>query len=224
MTHELESDQVKTILICTVGGSHEPIIKAIESSRPHHVCFFCTDRDPVSGRKGSREQIEGERNVIKAKPSDEKPTLPNIPTQLQLEPSQFSIYIVPADDLDAAVVRMRQTASDLGGRFPEAKFIADYTGGTKTMSAALVCLALEWEELNLKLVRGTRANLEKVRQGTERPVFASITRLRQRRQMIASLKAWQRYAYQEAEEDLKAIQVSTDSPEGNQITSVRLTY
>ena len=70
------------ILLCTVGGSHQPIIEAIRSASPCYVCFFCTDRDPITNRPGSIEQVTGEGNVIKASYNESKPTLPNIPTQV----------------------------------------------------------------------------------------------------------------------------------------------
>ena len=68
------------VLLCTVGGSHEPILHAIKSVAPEYVCFFCTEGDPQIGQRGSDVQVVGEGKVIKAKPKNEKPTLPNIPT------------------------------------------------------------------------------------------------------------------------------------------------
>ena len=46
-------------LLCTVGGVHRPILRAIESTSPRYVCFFCTDRDPGTGRPGSIVQVTG---------------------------------------------------------------------------------------------------------------------------------------------------------------------
>ena len=48
------------ILPCTVGGSPQPILKAIESTSPCYVCFFCTGRDPGTGKPGSIDQITRE--------------------------------------------------------------------------------------------------------------------------------------------------------------------
>ena len=45
------------ILLCTVGGAHRPTLRAIESTSPHYVCFFCTDRDPGTGRQSSIVQV-----------------------------------------------------------------------------------------------------------------------------------------------------------------------
>lgn len=58
------------VLVCTVGGSHQPIVTAIRAIKPAYVCFLCTDRDPNTGQPGSRIQVEGTGNVIKAHPAD----------------------------------------------------------------------------------------------------------------------------------------------------------
>jgi hypothetical protein len=48
-----------TTLYLTVGGSHQPLVTAIQSLRPQRVVFFCTDRDPATDQPGSRTQVEG---------------------------------------------------------------------------------------------------------------------------------------------------------------------
>ena len=42
-----------TTLICTVGGSHQPIEKAIKSIQPDHVLFVCSQDDAETANKGS---------------------------------------------------------------------------------------------------------------------------------------------------------------------------
>lgn len=88
------------ILLCTVGGSHQPILEAIGSTSPAYICFFCTGRDPETNKQGSIDQATGKGNIIKAHREDKKPTLPNIPTQAGLEDDGFEVRKVPADDLD----------------------------------------------------------------------------------------------------------------------------
>lgn len=56
---------MKTLLICTVGGGHQPIIKAIEESQPDFVSFICTGPDPETEQAGSEKQITGKGLVIK---------------------------------------------------------------------------------------------------------------------------------------------------------------
>ena len=119
------------VLLCTVGGAHQPILKAIESTKPRHVCFLCTDRDPETGKPGSIVQVLGNGAVIKARPHDEKPTLPNIPTLAGLADESFETRIVPADDLDGAYLAMRATVAELVCQHAGAQFVADYTGAPR---------------------------------------------------------------------------------------------
>lgn len=200
------------ILLCTVGGAHQPILKAIESTSPRYVCFFCTDRDPGTGRPGSIAQITGKGNVVKASFGDARPTLSNIPVQAGIDAERFEARTVPADDLDGAFFTMRAAAVDLAGRFPGARFVADYTGGTKTMTAALVCAALERDDVELQLVAGARPGLVRVEDGTEQAMTASVARLRLDRAMAPWLGAWRRFAYHEAAEGLDGIRIAASNP------------
>ena len=201
-----------TILLCTVGGAHQPILKAIESVSPQYICFFCTDRDPMTRRPGSVRQVTGAGNVIKAKPDDPSSTLPNIPSQAGLNNNQFRCEIVPADDLDGAYFAMCNAIERLAKQFPDASFIADYTGGTKTMTAALVSAVLERNEVELQLVAGPRPDLSRVQGDTAQAVQASIAGLRLQRAMARHLAAWRRFAYREAAEGLASIRVAANNP------------
>ena len=202
-----------TILLCTVGGSHEPILKAIESTSPGYVCFFCTGRDPETGKTGSLQQVTGRGNVIKAAFRDEKPTLPNIPTQAGLDTDRFEVQEVPADDLDGACLAMRKAIAALAERYPDVRFVADYTGGTKTMTAALVCAVLERDDVDLQIVSGARPDLVHVQPGTEQAMQASVARLRLHRAMAPYLGAWRRHAYHEAADGLDGIKIAANAPD-----------
>ena len=201
------------ILLCTVGGAHQPILRAIESTSPRYVCFFCTDRDPGTGRPGSIVQVTGKGSVIKTSSGDAGPTLPNIPAQAGLDAEWFEARTIPADDLDGAFFAMRDAAAELAERFPGARFIADYTGGTKTMTAALVCAALERDDVELQLIAGARPNLSRVEDGTEQAMTASVARLRLDRAMAPYLDAWRRFAYHEAAEGLDGIRIAAGNPD-----------
>lgn len=194
-----------TVLICTVGGSHQPIVRAIGEMRPRFVCFICTGRDPTTGQPGSEIQITGNGNVIKANRCDNGPSLPNIPAQTGLSGEQFEVCLIPSDDLDTAYKTISDALTTLRHRFPDAALVADYTGGTKTMTAALVMAVLETEDVELRLVTGARADLIKVRDGTESSMIASTEHLRLRRAMAPYLAAWGRYAYGEACQGLTTI-------------------
>ncbi len=214
-------DANRSVLLCTVGGSHRPILRAIKSTSPEYICFFCTDRDPETNRPGSINQVTGKGKIIKACADDEKPTLPNIPTQAGLDNNSFAVRTVPADDLDGAYAVMRVATTELAAQFPGARFISDYTGGTKTMTAALVCAALERDDVELQLVAGARANLVQVQDGTEQAMAASVAHLRLDRAMAPYLAAWRRFAYHEAAEGLDGIKIAANSPDRKRLGLAR---
>ena len=195
----------QTILICTVGGSHQPIVSAINDLQPDYVVFVCTEKDQASGQPGSQLQISGVGSCIKAHPADTKPSLPNIPAQTRLTPDQYAVCITLPDDLDAIYQACTTQLQSLSQRFPQAKIIADYTGGTKSMSAGLVMAALEWPEVKLQLVTGSRADLVKVYDGSQYAALANSAQIGFERQIAPFRQAWSRYAYSEAEAGLRLI-------------------
>ena len=184
-------------LICTVGGSHQPILRAIEENRPDQVCFVCSEDDPATGRKGSYVQVEGRGAVIKAHPDDAKPTLPNIPAQAGLGEGQYEVLRVPADAFEAAYARIVGWLEARRGQ--PGRVVADYTGGTKSMSAALVAAALDVEGVELELVTGPRVDLVKVASG-EQAVPASVEHVRLRRRLREAVSLWRHHGYAEAAE------------------------
>ena len=170
------------ILIATVGGSHQPIITAIKQLQPSYSCFFCSDHDPVTGQIGSRQQIDGTGLIIKRHPADPEPSLPSIPKQLNMSSDQYEIVLVPTDDLDTAVEAMGEAILRLKSIFPEAEIYANYTGGTKSMTAALVLSTLEHQSVHLQLVTGVRSNLTKISSEIEpeHVTSATIERIKKR--------------------------------------------
>jgi len=209
----------KTMLICTVGGSHEPVVHAINEKKPGYVCFVCSNDDPATGKKGSHRQITGKGQIIKANLIDEKPTLPNIPTQTGLTEGQYEILKVQPDDFDDVYM---QISSWLTGRdYTQEHLIADYTGGTKTMSAALVVAALDDEGVKLQLVTGSRANLIQVESGSESTVPASVEATRFQQRIHDAVAAWRRFAYVEAADSLRSIPMPRDSNLRGQLQRAR---
>jgi hypothetical protein len=185
----------------------------LAETRPVVTCFFCTGKDLATGAPGSRVQIEGKGTPVEVRRrGDTVEKLPNIPVQAGLEADAFEVCEVPADDLDVAVGVMLRAVADLEERFPGANLVADYTGGTKTMTAALVVAALESERVALRLVTGTRGDLVKVRDGSETGLAVSAEGIRLRRAMAPYLAAWGRYAYGESADGLARL-ASPRAPE-----------
>jgi CRISPR-associated protein (TIGR02710 family) len=198
------------ILICTVGGSHQPILTVLKECRPSHTLFVCSERDPATGRPGSSSMIVGKGTPIEVRRGDTVEHLANLPTLAGMSEGQWEYVEVPPDDLDTAVAIIIRNTLDLRRRFPGARFVADYTGGTKTMTAALVIAGLELDDVELKIVTGARANLVKVHDGSQSGLSIDVEGIRMRRAMAPYLAAWGRFAYGEAAEGLAGLSAPRD--------------
>ena len=88
--------------------------------------------------------------------------------------------------------------------------IADYTGGTKSMTAALLLAALECDNAQPYMVTGQRENLSQVTDGTEIAVPASVERIRFRHQWSVAIAPWKHFGYSESATSLEAITCPTD--------------
>lgn len=196
---------MNNVLLCTVGGSHQPILTAITELRPVHVLFFCTGKDAATGRPGSIEMVTGKGKPVTVRRGPDTEQLPNLPTLAGLSAEQFTTCLVPPDALDDCAARMLEAVATVQRQFPAARLVADYTGGTKTMTAALVMVALEQDGIELQLVTGARADLIKVHDGSQAGVAVSAEGIRLRRAMAPFLAAWDRFAYGEAADGLMAL-------------------
>lgn len=180
----------RTVLLCTVGGSPEPIVKAIESKRPDHVAFLCSE--DIVWEDGQR--TAGSRHEI-AKPG-------GIAERADLAADRYEIATVPhPDDPDGGFLVARELLARLRGRFPDAEIVADYTGGTKSMTAALMLAATAAGDprLRIQFVSGVRKDLVRVLSGTERPLDIAVDAISAERDLDRVARAWRSFAYQEAE-------------------------
>lgn len=208
-----------TTLICTVGGSHEPIVHVIQALQPDFVCFVCSGDDVATGQKGSYQQIIGKGSIIKANWKDDRPSLPNIPAQTGLVEEQYEILKVQPDDFDDLYV---QASAWFAGRdHDKEQLVADYTGGTKTMSAALVAAALDADDVELRLVTGSRANLIKVASGSESSAPASVQATRLQRRMNEAVAMWEHFAYAETAHALHEIPMPRNAERRSQLQRAR---
>ncbi|MEA2012780.1 MAG: hypothetical protein U9O87_06825 [Verrucomicrobiota bacterium] len=118
----------KTTLIISVGGSIEPILYSIKNNNPDTVIFFVSyiTRDIVKGKIIS--------NLQKADNT-------HIPYDFILTPDEQSI----GKSTFVLLNEIPKITKKLTGqmKFPE---MVDYTGGTKTMSAALVWACSEYSK------------------------------------------------------------------------------
>jgi hypothetical protein len=116
------------VVVCTVGGSHQPVLTALKARHWDRVLFVCSAATPES-RSSATMVTDGVE--IAASQVRSAQSLDPIPTQAGLAAGDWEIIEVPPDDPDSAfsllVGRLRALNRD--GR----RVVADYTGGTKSM-------------------------------------------------------------------------------------------
>ncbi len=188
------------ILVATVGGSCTPIVNAIRTHQPDFVVFICSDDDPISGTKGSYVTVDSPHNPCN---TYQKPPRPSIVAQTGLQREQYEIIrLRDADDLNSAYRVIYTTLKDLLDRYPDARIIADYTGGTKTMSAALVLAGVNLKNrgIQLSLVKGARSNLVKVEDPDAAPSLVDTIEIRIDELIHTVQILFERYDYAAARE------------------------
>ena len=183
----------KSALVVTVGGSHEPIVAAIEATQPDFVLFVCSNDDPVTFNKGSYTQIQGEGKIIKANFTDEKPTLGNIPSQLDLDEDSFRVVLVDADDIDQAYSIISDELPGLVSEYDTV--ICDYTGGTKSMTSSLVLASVDNEQVKVQVVAGARGNLKKIDSSFQSVQAMNVGRTRFKNDFDTAIGFWQHHNY-----------------------------
>ncbi len=170
---------MNTILFITVGGSPEPIVTAINDLNPNQVIFICS-----TGSKGSQSLIK------------------DIVSQCKLQEKNHQLVLIDNPDnisevYDKIVQKIQQT--------PEGEFLADYTGGTKTMSIGLGIAALDYDMTIHLTTANKRDNLIKVTTG-QRVRRAPVTSLIVNRKINQNIPPLlERYNYPAAVAQLEEI-------------------
>ncbi len=183
---------MKKVLILTVGGAHEPIVKSLKENTPDYTVFLCSDDSSVV--KGSYTQITDK--VEKKNRDGTTSFLPNIPSQANLKEGTWEVVKIKYfDDLGTCYEKSICTIRDMREMLAPEEIIVDYTGGTKSMSAGLAAAALDDGNCKIVLVSGMRSDLEKVRDKTEyvKPVAYYDTLANKSLMQVASLV--KRYDY-----------------------------
>lgn len=189
-----------TILVVTVGGACQPVIAAITDYKPSHVYFLAS-----SGARGSKTTVDGAGTPCSERVGDNSVGKPSIVKQTDLADKQYTIReLDEPDSLQDCYAVARAALSEAALRFPNHQYVADYTGGTKTMSVALVMAALEanWQ---LSLVKGARTDLIKVIDGTEVAGLVNSWEVRARQRMEEARLLFNDYHYAAAEQSLEAV-------------------
>ncbi len=119
----MNADRNYKAILTSVGGSPAPIIHIIHQHKPEHLWFFCS--------YDSRKIVE---DILKEVKKDND-YFPNVRF---IEVEQF-------ETLGPCYLELRKKIPELlkEHRVNPEEVLVDYTGGTKTMSAALVLAAME---------------------------------------------------------------------------------
>jgi len=181
---------MKTILIVSVGGSPQPVINAVLNHNTDFVYFFCS-----SGPKGSAITIDSpgepcaDTRTVKCPNCSHNVPLGEIKgkaivVQTGLSESQYEIVgVEDPDDLTECYQKLTELAEKIGSKYGgDCRVIANYTGGTKTMSVAMAMVAVMTEKWDLAVNIGPRSDLIKVRDG-DTPVIVDKWRIYCRNQM-----------------------------------------
>ena len=117
-----------TLLICTVGGSPEPIVAALKKWRPVRVRFVHTPQTKadVAAKVVPMSRAEG----------------------VDLDAGRYDLSELPdGQDLASCLDHLRRlapVASEWAARGESFQVVVDFTGGTKCMSAAIGIQASRW--------------------------------------------------------------------------------
>ncbi|MGB9797585.1 MAG: TIGR02710 family CRISPR-associated CARF protein [bacterium] len=178
------------ILFLTVGGSRDPLITSINTLKPDFIVFVCSE--DTGGRQGSYTEVP----AILAK-TGEYP---------------HEIIKVNPDDPENCISKIMNEVERIKKENPNAEVFADYTGGTKTMSASLFWVATHLN-FNICLTTGIRRDLVMVREGeTTQRIHLSFPYYKELLSLLDSLL--QNYHYTSAGESLRSALVTYSfSPE-----------
>lgn len=140
----------QTLLTCTVGGSPQPIITAIEKIQPGRVIFICSaESEPILS--GPQPQL---KNSQRGPASTTTPASATAPAPQWLEaPIRSSeaknVVVTDAQKIGECVKSIWESVHheirDWQARSDKHQIMVDITGGTKAMSAALALCARSWD-------------------------------------------------------------------------------
>lgn len=171
---------MKSILICTVGGSAEPILNELNHLRHEleFVYFICSGTGQLGNGISSVSMITEGYQEFDKEPCQEKNCvkqivrkMPAIPKQAQLSEDQYKVIVAKDPDwLRYMFQACEEILEDMQVRFgeslPRFRIRANYTGGTKTMGCGLVLFSEMLEQdWDLRYNGGARRDLSRISEG-----------------------------------------------------------
>lgn len=158
------------ILLLTVGGSPDPLLTSVQDLQPDRVVFFASEL--------TRKCVDGPGKPNERRRGPEVEKLDNLVTLMGL--SDYDVVVLDdIDDVQSCYQQMIEKVQSLRGDGSPPQLSVDYTGGTKTMSAALVMVAVD-EGLGIHITTGIRDNTRAVQRG-QATRDVGVTDLRTRR-------------------------------------------
>lgn len=197
------------LLLLTTGGSCEPLIESILKNDPDRIYFICS-----GGDRSSRRIVTGEGYVCGKDPRN--PDEPNILTQVDIglsEKEKFEIAEIDDFDNPNSCYRVCTTLiSTIKKKYPSAELIADYTGGTKSMTAGLIMAAMDDPSITLCVITGKRMDLIRVASGTQQKRLISAKLPFLERHFKAAVALADRYDYAGCLQVLESLLDTPDIP------------
>ncbi|MCD6412646.1 MAG: hypothetical protein J7L54_00660, partial [Elusimicrobia bacterium] len=144
---------MKKALVLTVGGSDKPLVISIKTWKPDFICFVCSDR--------TQKMIDGEGKVCCDRYG--KPVRQSIKNQSNYS-GDYEKIIVNPDDFNEIYRKILEKIRQL--KKENFEILADFTGGSKTMSSVLEFFALMDFGIKPVMVKGPRRDIMKTTSGS----------------------------------------------------------
>jgi len=158
----------RKILIITVGGSDEPLVSSIKAHNPDYIYFICSGGESPAA---SNRTVDGPGNVCIRKKEikcrkcgnvlQNQEAYPSIIVQSSYTRKFKKVVLNDPDDFSEVYSKTKDVLKEAERKGKE--IIADFTGGTKTMSSVLAILTAFHFNIKPSLVKGIRTDIEKIK-------------------------------------------------------------
>lgn len=185
------------VLIVSLGNSPEPIINCITSLRPDRVVFLCSLE--------SQKLIDTVQSKVPL--GDFDPDRDVVVLQQRLSGKQSAAVTNELDQLDCVYLRALDLFERVRNEARGCRIIADYTGGTKTMTTGLAMAAIDDGDVRLHLTISDRSRGQSALSGYSSPVAVSTAAIHARRLRERELPALlKRHDYEAARQAVRRVQ------------------
>ncbi len=217
---------IKKVLILTVGGSDIPVVTSVNAHRPDFVYFLCSDDNNNEGQKGSYHTVDGTGkpcgriDVCTNCKSSSGEQRASIVSRTGLSEDKYTIIkIKNMDNLDDCYLTAGKIIKGIREDYPGTIIMADYTGGTKTMSSGLAAAAMDDGDVSLCVVKGKRPDLHQVKNNTQAARIIENNSVFVEKNLRVINRLWEMHYYQSC---LEAIEKMFTSRHLNQNLQDRL--